>query len=129
MKTHFEGQADWDQFKALIAQVSTIPDKRQQIQAYNQQTASVRAQLETYRKMVSGDRVDVTTAKAQLQTLQTDLQRASDQLDATSKLYILNQKKRLRLLKMPPRLFANRHTTLMNSPCCPVPSTAAVMLN
>ncbi len=92
LKTHFEGQADWDQFKALIAQVSTIPDKRQQIQAYNQQTASVRAQLETYRKMVSGDRVDVTTAKAQLQTLQTDLQQASDQLDATSKLYILNQK-------------------------------------
>ncbi|ANZ63738.1 hypothetical protein AYR62_06280 [Secundilactobacillus paracollinoides] len=91
LEAHFDGEPDWDQFKTLLNQLPSITDQRQQLQTYNQQVAAVRAQLETYRKMVSGERIDVTSAQTTLKTAQDELQQANDAMEATSKLYILNQ--------------------------------------
>ncbi|WP_054707229.1 hypothetical protein [Secundilactobacillus paracollinoides] len=111
LEAHFDGEPDWDQFKTLLNQLPSITDQRQQLQTYNQQVAAVRAQLETYRKMVSGERIDVTSAQTTLKTAQDELQQANDAMEATSKLYILNQHT-LETIEKATKLSVNRQMTL-----------------
>lgn len=87
---HF-GTADFAAFQQLLAQLAGLPEKQKQLADYQQRSAEVQAKLETYQKMVSGKQVDVSAAQTQLAALQTQVSVAWAALDATKKLYILNQ--------------------------------------